>query len=983
MPHKLTIAGYYGFRNAGDEAILSGMLYQLRQQIPDAKICVVSADPAYTRSVHNVDALGMEDLDALIEQVRRSDAVVLGGGGLLHDYWSLKEEHLLTIKHVGLAYYLGIILLAYLFDRPTMLFAVGVGPLADLETKDVIRWILAMVDRVTVRDPVSAKHLNNLVLEKREAREEPFIAADPAFDLPLVQFDNAKAVLDENELDKGPLLAVILRYWEYGIPPDVWQREVAKMLDQWIKQHSGSVVFLPFQTLKGTLYEDDSRVCRRVILEMENAHKAKILDLSEDFTLLPDVLSHCDVTLSMRLHGVIFSLLAATPVASMAYDPKIDVLMSMAGLEEFNLPRDEWEAGKLSGVLNAASSKDLRDKFNSFVIDSQLKSKISIQNLMELLEETKTPLSYVDQKLRDFTLQKVQAVITRQSEEHNLEYSTYRLADLFLRSQELILEMEASRATLKHKLDVSLDELERRSQEKTELQDRVENYDQQIQDQNNQIQELGARLSEQENQVLRLEALRDQLILDLDEANSQLSQLRDTLAVRISARYWALAKRMVPIGSTRRRIYRQLRSWLRRLILDQEPSFPSNDPVLDGESYSDHSMAGQFDRPGQVDEAKLSNSIAYFAEQQFDSGQRNVMTIFSPTPFVESDGQRAIHLAKEFLKKDFVIVFAYWRWDRNVRRQQDRLDEGIFQIPIDELIQARDELTRAFESYDEKVVLIEFPYPGLFESLAIAHAAGWVVVYDVVDDWEAFHQVGQADWFEKSFEIHLLSTADVVLTINEHLAAKVIELGRDSLAIVPNGVSKDFGQVSDPIVLERGKATLGYFGYLSPAWFNWELVVDTAKQNPDWMIYLIGYGDEGKGTSLPPNLIYLGKKPWRSLAAYALNWDVALVPFKAGPVAKAADPIKTYEYLSLGLPVVLTGVDPPHGAERLVFKSANYVEFIDHIHTAVATADQHFVERKEFAWKCEWSNRAQLLGTIIAEGRQRVGEKRELFCHLT
>jgi hypothetical protein len=46
------------------------------------------------------------------------------------------------------------------------------------------------------------------------------------------------------------------------------------------------------------------------------------------------------------------------------------------------------------------------------------------------------------------------------------------------------------------------------------------------------------------------------------------------------------------------------------------------------------------------------------------------------------------------------------------------------------------------------------------------------------------------------------------------------------------------------------------------------------------------------------------------LFGYTQNWDVGIVPFKQGGLSLGADPIKVYEYLALGLPVVATGI--PH-----------------------------------------------------------------------
>ncbi|HEV2846017.1 MAG TPA: hypothetical protein VG477_14280, partial [Thermoanaerobaculia bacterium] len=66
----------------------------------------------------------------------------------------------------------------------------------------------------------------------------------------------------------------------------------------------------------------------------------------------------------------------------------------------------------------------------------------------------------------------------------------------------------------------------------------------------------------------------------------------------------------------------------------------------------------------------------------------------------------------------------------------DRMEEGIVQIPIDVVVARPEMLTGSFNGLASRIALFELPYPGLFEALAAANAAGWITVYDVLDDWE-------------------------------------------------------------------------------------------------------------------------------------------------------------------------------------------------------------------------------------------------------
>jgi glycosyltransferase involved in cell wall biosynthesis len=354
------------------------------------------------------------------------------------------------------------------------------------------------------------------------------------------------------------------------------------------------------------------------------------------------------------------------------------------------------------------------------------------------------------------------------------------------------------------------------------------------------------------------------------------------------------------------------------------------------------------------------------------------VVILASTQLIESEGQRSTNLAFEFSRRGIPCIFGYWRWKPDDWASQTRLEEGILQIPVDVLASWPEMVFRGFRC-DQKLLLIEFPHPSFFKLLAEAHACGWMSIYDVVDDWVEFQRVGQADWYESAFETHLIHASDAVVAVNKNLADSMGSLGANGIEIIPNGLAPGVEDVDQERALERGEITIGYFGYLAGSWFDWKLIASAANARPSWKFYLIGYGGQPEGVTLPENVILLGKKPRKELAAYAANWDVAIVPFKAEQLAAGADPIKTYEYLAMGLPVVVTGVYPPLGGEAHVRRVDGPDAFIEALEIASRERDQKVDERVTFARTCSWSARLDAFLSMVARGVQRLGEKRALF----
>ena len=96
---KILLSGYYGFDNAGDEAVLYAILQSLRKAIPDGEITVLSNQPEQTEAQYKVRAVDRWNKKALYREVKNCDLLISGGGSLLQD---------VTSKN-GILYYLGII----------------------------------------------------------------------------------------------------------------------------------------------------------------------------------------------------------------------------------------------------------------------------------------------------------------------------------------------------------------------------------------------------------------------------------------------------------------------------------------------------------------------------------------------------------------------------------------------------------------------------------------------------------------------------------------------------------------------------------------------------------------------------------------------------------------------------------------------------------------------------------------------------------
>jgi polysaccharide pyruvyl transferase CsaB len=338
--HRAVIAGYSGFGNTGDEAILAAMLDHLREVSAGAlRFTVVSGDRPADYGP-DVEILPWTDPAALAAAIQTSSLVLLGGGGLFHDYWGFNPDLLLTQNHWGLSLFAGPAFLAALHHKPLMLYAVGVGPLCSEHGRRFTRIVAGLASVISVRDPNSRLALESLGIPGHRV----FVTADPAFALPLAPPPPATPA------QRPPRLAVALRNWSLGVDQSFWEQEVARALDLFLGETGGEVVLVPFQSSSDP-HEDDVTAARRLSAQLRQSGRCELL--AEPLPPLQTAarLAEADLVLGMRLHALIFAIAAGVPCVALSYDPKVASIMESAGLSQFCADLGAVEAPPLASLL--------------------------------------------------------------------------------------------------------------------------------------------------------------------------------------------------------------------------------------------------------------------------------------------------------------------------------------------------------------------------------------------------------------------------------------------------------------------------------------------------------------------------------------------------------------------------------------------------------------------------------------------------------
>jgi glycosyltransferase involved in cell wall biosynthesis len=194
------------------------------------------------------------------------------------------------------------------------------------------------------------------------------------------------------------------------------------------------------------------------------------------------------------------------------------------------------------------------------------------------------------------------------------------------------------------------------------------------------------------------------------------------------------------------------------------------------------------------------------------------------------------------------------------------------------------------------------------------------------------------------------------------------------IAVIRNGVDVERFQRlarSSPRpgdVPARGRRIVGFVGALYE-WIDWKLIAHVVEALPECDFVFVGPHDGRSSTNVAAhmkNAAFLGARPYDRIPAYLRAFDVCWVPFDQSRVSRAANPVKIYEYLALGKPVVSTPVADTDSFEGLVRVGRSADEIVGHVRAALAEGDAQAGRRVSFARANSWDSRAADYVSFVA-----------------
>lgn len=253
-----------------------------------------------------------------------------------------------------------------------------------------------------------------------------------------------------------------------------------------------------------------------------------------------------------------------------------------------------------------------------------------------------------------------------------------------------------------------------------------------------------------------------------------------------------------------------------------------------------------------------------------------------------------------------------------------------------------------------------------------------IVVYDILDDLSIFDadESGLPDHKRaRHYHRELIEDADVVLVSNPVLFDRHA-LERQDLILIENGVDVEAFCPDGPTASLGESPVVGYHGAIS-AWFDFPLLESLASERPDFSFHLVGpiddrVHDQAAVLSTHQNVTFHPPQSAEGVAGYVRSFDVGLVPFVLDEMTQGVTPLKMYEYLASGVPVVASPL-PACVAHEQVVTASTAEKFEEAIDLALDSNDDDRSDLRSGAEEASWDRRlAPLLLRLDSQGGRRL-----------
>lgn len=342
--------------------------------------------------------------------------------------------------------------------------------------------------------------------------------------------------------------------------------------------------------------------------------------------------------------------------------------------------------------------------------------------------------------------------------------------------------------------------------------------------------------------------------------------------------------------------------------------------------------------------------------------------------------QRPQSIAEQIAKDDTVDYFCVRPWRKSTKSVSHKNNQQMDQIKI----QVSKNLTvyrshvlpknsnKVIKTINDKLILKnqikKMLIANEYDAIILTHPdqmnyfesfpSDCKLIYDCMDNY--LELIDKSDILQT--EKKLLEISDLQIFSSETLMNTVVKRYKVSLnaKVINNAVDVELFSNFEKSNKNLGKV-IGYVGTIS-SWFDFDTINFIASKLTDYTIIIVGpIDDELSKKFTVSNIEVLGPKPFYKMPEYIDQFDIAVMPFKINDLIRSVNPVKIYEYLSMGKDIIATDYPETQKFDDLISVYNTKEDFLKQIHDF----NDHPTTRKKrnirikFAINNNWDNRGE------------------------
>jgi glycosyltransferase involved in cell wall biosynthesis len=247
----------------------------------------------------------------------------------------------------------------------------------------------------------------------------------------------------------------------------------------------------------------------------------------------------------------------------------------------------------------------------------------------------------------------------------------------------------------------------------------------------------------------------------------------------------------------------------------------------------------------------------------------------------------------------------------------------------------------------------------------------------VTDDWISFDQPLALRERTRAQDAALCQRADATIVCSQRLYEMKLPLaGAGRVHLIPNGVdATHYERVldsMDPLPAMSAKWSRPVFGYTGTVHadrVDVDLVEQLARKLQAGSIVLVGpnHLSEAQNDRLSSTgrVFITGPVRYREVPEVMRAFDVCIVPHRITAFTESLNPIKLWEYLAAGKPIVSTNIAGFRDYPQFVVLADDAAEFHAGMHEALAEPIDRQGQRRAEAKRHSWGVRVNAIEAII------------------